>query len=66
MGADKTMAGESDCERRVDGVGDGCLDDQSSPPASILWLRNPLIRRWRECVHLSVLHNKTGVVVCVN
>ena len=66
VGADKTMAGESDCERRVDGGRDSYLDDQSRPPASILWPRSPLTRRWRECVHLSVLQDKTGVVVCVN
>ena len=66
MGADKTMAGDSDCERIVDGGRDSCLDDQSRPPASILWLRNPLTRRRRERVHLGVLQDQTGVVVCVN
>ena len=66
MGADKTMARDSDCERRVDVGRHTYLYDQSSPPATILWLRNPLTRRRQECVHLGFLQDQTGVAVCVN
>ena len=54
------MAADSDSERRVDVVWYTMLDDEARPPASILWSRQPLTLRRRECIHLDVLQVQTA------
>ena len=65
-GTDETMSGDVDREWRVDVVRHTWLDDESRPPASILWLWQPLTHRRRECVHVGVLQDQAGVIVCID